>query len=160
MLDEYMAFCEKALLPREDRMPRKCCSSSSDPKSDRQRHVPARNATTDQFPVHRDEETSVVNMVGEDEDPTVKSTMTANAIDKGHDHLRPGEQYTIYHTRDILGSLPTDLELVVSRAAKWAGVDDDYVAAVVERLERRVLKWWDRQQRKERTERTTAPTSD
>ena len=91
------------------------------------------------------------NVVGEDEDPTVKSTMAANTIDKGHDHLRPGEQYTIYHTQDILGSLPTDLELVVSRAAKWAGVDDDYVAAVVERLERRVLKWWDRQQRKERT---------
>ena len=100
------------------------------------------------------------NVVGEDEDPTVKSTMTANAIDKDHAHLRPGEQYTIYHTQDILGSLPADLELVVERAAKWAGVDDDYVAAVVERLERRVLKWWDRQQRKERAERTTASTSD
>lgn len=28
MLDEYLAFCEKALLPREDRMPRECLSLS------------------------------------------------------------------------------------------------------------------------------------
>ena len=28
MMDAYMEFCEKALLPREDRMPRASCSQS------------------------------------------------------------------------------------------------------------------------------------
>ncbi len=81
-------------------------------------------------------------------------------IAEGVDQLQPGEEYTIYNTQDILGSLPTDLELVISRAAKWAGVEDNYVCGAVERFERRVLRWWDRQQRKERAERSIASASE
>ena len=86
--------------------------------------------------------------------------MPANMIAEGVDQLQPGEEYAIYNTQDILGSLPTDLELVISRAARWAGVEDNYVCGAVERLERRVHRWWDRQQRKERAERSMASASE
>ncbi|KAI1795209.1 hypothetical protein LXA43DRAFT_882600 [Ganoderma leucocontextum] len=141
MLDEYLAFCEKALLPREDRMP-------------------PRNAVTDQFPLGPDKETSGNDIENRDEDLVDRSDLSANMIAEGVDQLQPGEEYTIYNTQDILGSLPTDLELVISRAAKWAGVEDNYVSGAVERFERRVLRWWDRQQRKERAERSMASASD
>ncbi|EJF61215.1 hypothetical protein DICSQDRAFT_61315 [Dichomitus squalens LYAD-421 SS1] len=137
MLDEYLAFCEKALLPREDNMPRKCLVI---PSSEQQR-IKVRSST-------------------KRNDGSIPSNPTANAIDEGDNHLRPGEQYAIYSTQDLLGSFPADMELVFSRAAKWAGVDDNYVSGVVERFERRVLRWWDRQQRKERAERATASASD
>lgn len=82
--------------------------------------------------------------------------MDAASIDRGPDALRPGQHYHIYNTQDILGTVPEDLELVVARAAQWAGVDDDYVLGVVERFERRVVTWMERTRRKERNARTSA----
>lgn len=55
--------------------------------------------------------------------------------------LRPGESHKIYHARDILGSVSKEYELVVERAARWCGVGDEVIYAVVERLERRFLRW-------------------
>ena len=81
-------------------------------------------------------------------------------IAEGVDQPQPGEEYAIYNTQDILGSLPTDLELVISRAAKWAGVEDNYVCGAVERFERRLLRWWERQQRKERAGRSMGSASE
>ncbi|KAM5540486.1 hypothetical protein V8D89_005944 [Ganoderma adspersum] len=141
MLDLYLAFCEKALLPREDRMP-------------------PRNAATDQFPLDLDKGALGNVIENRDEDRVDKPDLPANMIAEGVDQLQPGEEYTIYNTQDILGSLPTDLEPVISRAARWAGVEDNYVCGAVERFERRVHRWWDRQQRKERAERSMASTSE
>lgn len=54
---------------------------------------------------------------------------------------RPGESYKIYHAQDILGSVSGEYELILERAARWCGVDDETIYAVVERFERRLLRW-------------------
>ncbi|RDX55592.1 hypothetical protein OH76DRAFT_1338779 [Lentinus brumalis] len=131
MLDEYLVFCEKALLPREDRLPRKSFSP------------PTPTGPSDQGQPTEEECFHGINMA-------------ANSINTKSDTLRPGEQYTIYNTQDILGSLPEDMDLVVARAARWAGVDDAYLCGVVERFERRVVRWWDTAKRREREKRAAA----
>ncbi|KAI0723281.1 hypothetical protein C8Q76DRAFT_615356 [Earliella scabrosa] len=139
MLDEYLLFCEKALLPREDRMP-------------------PRNATTDHFPLHRESGSDSPAMQHDASDKPVDpdwSTKPANTFDEESDTLKSGERYTIYNTQDILGSLPEDLDLVISRAARWAGVDEGYISGVVERFERRVVRWWDTARRKDRGKRVS-----
>ncbi|KAF9226549.1 hypothetical protein BS17DRAFT_794039 [Gyrodon lividus] len=54
----------------------------------------------------------------------------------------PGESYTIYHSQDILGNLSPELELLVQKSARWAGVDSDFLCGVVEGYERRLMRWW------------------
>lgn len=64
--------------------------------------------------------------------------------------LRPGESHKIYHSRDILGSVSKEYALVVERAARWCGVGDEVIYAVVERFERRSLRWKKRKDKLER----------
>ncbi|KAH7914201.1 hypothetical protein BJ138DRAFT_1144338 [Hygrophoropsis aurantiaca] len=66
--------------------------------------------------------------------------------------LRPGESYTIYNSRDILGNLPVEYELVIGRAGRWVGVSSDYLCGVVERYEQRLVRWWKGVRRREREE--------
>ncbi|KAH9938173.1 uncharacterized protein B0H18DRAFT_1080937 [Fomitopsis serialis] len=98
-LDNYLAFCEKALLPLEDR-------------------TVERNAATTFFPLS----------------------------------LEDKERQEKTHTPT---AEPTTLQATLLRAAHWCGVHDDYVAGVVERFERRLLRWWSR-----RTDREDAETDD
>ncbi|KAG0692073.1 hypothetical protein DFH29DRAFT_1085014 [Suillus ampliporus] len=63
--------------------------------------------------------------------------------------LQPGESYTIYHSRDVLGNLPEEQALIIIRSAKWVGVSDDYLCGVVERFERRLRRWYYREGRGE-----------
>jgi len=63
--------------------------------------------------------------------------------------LRPGESHKIYDSHDILGSVPENYALVIERAARWCCVGDEVIYAVVERFERRFLRW----KEKERLER-------
>ncbi|OBZ70088.1 hypothetical protein A0H81_09999 [Grifola frondosa] len=88
-------------------------------------------------------------------DQSKHTDMPANSVDASEEALHPGQCYVIYNTLDLLGSLPEEYELVISRAARWAGVDDDYVCGVVERFERRLVRWWDGVRRKERRENNT-----
>ena len=55
--------------------------------------------------------------------------------------LHPGEAYKICYAHDILGSVSEEYTLIVERAARWCGVEEETVYAVVERFERRFL-WW------------------
>lgn len=55
--------------------------------------------------------------------------------------LHPGESYKIYYAHDILGSVSDEHTLIVERAARWCGVEDEMIYAVAERFERRFL-WW------------------
>ena len=55
--------------------------------------------------------------------------------------LHPGESYKIHRAHDILGSVSEEYTLIVERAARWCGVEDETIYAVVERFERRFL-WW------------------
>lgn len=54
--------------------------------------------------------------------------------------LRVGDCYAIYHSRDVLGTIPEELELVLERGSSWAGIEVEYLSAVVEKYERRLLK--------------------
>ncbi|KAI0375615.1 hypothetical protein BV20DRAFT_933153 [Pilatotrama ljubarskyi] len=136
MLDEYLRFCEKALLPRKDRLP-------------------PRNVTTDHFPLPDEPSPALTEDRAHPAELAAQPTMHATAVDDKSDTLRPGQNYPIYNTQDILGTVPEDLELVVRRAARWAGVEEDYVLGVVERFERRVVRWMESVKRKERTERAS-----
>jgi RNA polymerase I-specific transcription initiation factor RRN7 len=66
--------------------------------------------------------------------------------------LQPGESYTIYHSRDVLGNLPEEQALIVTRSAKWVGVSEDYLCEVVERFERRLRRWYYKERRREKEE--------
>jgi hypothetical protein len=67
--------------------------------------------------------------------------------------LHPGESYKIYYAHDVLGSVSDEYALVVERAARWCGVEDEMIYAVVERFERRFL-WW--KKKKDKLERDLA----
>lgn len=56
--------------------------------------------------------------------------------------LKPGEKYTIYDAKDVLGTLPGDLKMIMERSAGWAGIGSDELCGVVEWYERRLLRWW------------------
>jgi RNA polymerase I-specific transcription initiation factor RRN7 len=56
--------------------------------------------------------------------------------------LRSGQSYRIYHSSDVSGILPEDYQLIIRRVSKWTGVDERYVCGVVERFERRLVRWW------------------
>lgn len=73
--------------------------------------------------------------------------MSATRLREGSSDLRPGQSFLIYNSQDILGALPADLEKIIQRASKWTGVDENYLCGVVERYERRLVRWW-RDQRK------------
>lgn len=64
--------------------------------------------------------------------------------------LQPGEAYTISHSRDVLGNLPEDQALIITRSAKWVGVSNDYLCGVVERFERRLRRWHYKERRREK----------
>ena len=65
--------------------------------------------------------------------------------------LHPGESHRVYCAHDILGSVPEEYALVVERAARWCGVEDEVIYAVVERFERRFL-WWKKKKDKHEKE--------
>lgn len=64
--------------------------------------------------------------------------------------LRPGESHKIYYARDILGSVSEEYGLVVERAARWCGVEDEVIYSVVERFERRFLRWKEKKDKLEK----------
>lgn len=68
------------------------------------------------------------------------------------DDLQPAESYIIFHSRDVLGNLPKEQALIITRSAKWVGVNDDYLCGVVERFERRLQRWYHKERRRERDE--------
>lgn len=61
---------------------------------------------------------------------------------------RPGQVYTIYNSQDVLGSIPDQYEVILSRAARHIGVGDDYLSGVTEKYERRLVRWWESEKRK------------
>lgn len=79
--------------------------------------------------------------------------LSATKINVGETNvLRPGESYTVNHSRDVLGNLPEDQALIITRSAKWVGVSDDYLSGVVERFERRLWRWYHKERRREKEE--------
>jgi len=61
--------------------------------------------------------------------------------------LRPCEDYTIWRSRDVLGTLAEELRTVTGRAAKCIRIGEDYLGGVVEYYERRIVRWWEEKRR-------------
>lgn len=61
-------------------------------------------------------------------------------MEEGTDRERrePGEAYRVYRSRDVLGILPEEMELVISYGARWTGVGQEAILAVIEAYERRL----------------------
>lgn len=115
-LDEYLDFCEKVLVG---------------PQDTEQRVLDHYFPLTNEGKQGAAEKTLLTNVL-----PSIKVNRDQPGI------LRPGESYTIYHSEDILGNLVPDLDVFIERASRWAGVSGDYLCGVVERYERRLVRWW------------------
>lgn len=70
-------------------------------------------------------------------------------MEDGTEELEPGEAYAVYRSRDVLGVLPEGMDVVISYAARWVGVDDETMLRVTEGYERRLWNWLGRQKRRE-----------
>ena len=65
---------------------------------------------------------------------------------EGAGTLKAGQGYRIYAARDVLGKAPEELETVIERSAQWVGVEEEYVWAVLEKFEKRLVHWWTRRE--------------
>ena len=53
----------------------------------------------------------------------------------------PGQGYAIYRSRDSLGTIPEEYQMVVSHGAELIGVDEEMLLKVSEFYERRLWNW-------------------
>ncbi|THH08639.1 hypothetical protein EW145_g2573 [Phellinidium pouzarii] len=138
MLDAYLEFYERALLERKEAV----------------RESADGGLVMEHFPLQEDTHTHAAERhVRFDADGGPRSVLPAVSIagdESKSNALRPGESYVIYSAQDTLGTLPGKYATVLSRAALWACVCEDDLAAVVERFERRVLRLWKRSKRERR----------
>ncbi|KAI6034341.1 hypothetical protein BKA83DRAFT_4188557 [Pisolithus microcarpus] len=118
-LDEYLDFCEKALLA---------------PQANGNRILDS------YFPLSNENATENHTVITNG--PMAKAGLPMQANEGKPDILQPGESYTIYHSGDVLGNVPSELDVIIQRACRWAGVSSDYICGVVERYERRLVRWW------------------
>ncbi|KAE9389637.1 hypothetical protein BT96DRAFT_866263, partial [Gymnopus androsaceus JB14] len=122
MLDGYLEFCERILL-RPGR---------TDNVLQGQKQMLA-----DYFPVNK---TFDSPRSGEFSPPLKLSRRPPNADDIGMTGLpRPGEKYSIYHSRDALGSVPDEYEMVIKRGSELVQIPPEYLHGLVEKYERRKL---------------------
>jgi len=132
MTDEYLDFCERALVRPKDEK------------------TAERNLLEDYFPITTGNSTSEENMAAALQDVPSHPKLPSNGLNKddAEDAVYPGQSYTIFSALDLLGTLPEEYELVVSRASRWAGVPGQYLSSVVENFERRVVRWWEGEKRR------------
>ncbi|KDQ64561.1 hypothetical protein JAAARDRAFT_52507 [Jaapia argillacea MUCL 33604] len=128
-LDAYLDFCDKALLGTRD--------FKQEP-----------SVLSHLFPLKRTNPEAPENPILKPQHPSLSASVPDNT--KNGDELRPGESYRIYNARDIFGTLPGEYETVVQRGGRWAGVSDECVNAIVERFERRLVRWWEGVKRQEK----------
>jgi len=73
---------------------------------------------------------------------SINRSLDANVMIDGTEHLRPGQAYPVYSSRDVLGTLPEGFEELLKHGASWIMVDEGFVCRVLEMFERRLLRWW------------------
>ncbi|KAL0949478.1 hypothetical protein HGRIS_009531 [Hohenbuehelia grisea] len=131
MLDEYLSFCERALLGHE-----------GDGK------IGGKSVLERFFPLEGDRMACDASR-GREAYP--QPDLHANLpVESPHAGLGPGDEYKIYQGRDVLGNIGDDLEVVVARASQWVGVSNNEMLGVVETYERRVVRWWTNAKRRSR----------
>ncbi|KAI5893499.1 uncharacterized protein SCHCODRAFT_01140856 [Schizophyllum commune H4-8] len=124
-VDAYLAFCEKALLgPRDEGTGR----------------------LAEFFPLEKREALSA----GKPDRRAEARVLHAGKVSHEGNGNRPGEHYPVFSARDVLGTLPQPLGLVVARGARWVGVPEAHVGGVVEKYERRFVRWWQTDRRRSR----------
>ncbi|KAG7096862.1 hypothetical protein E1B28_004270 [Marasmius oreades] len=123
-IDRYFSFCEHALLaPNVDRDGDKFLASY--------------------FPLTFEERQQQSLSLGTAEKREERQRLSATQIASEDDtRIRPGQSYVIYHARDSLGMMSEEMEIVTTRGARWVGVSEDLLCGVVERYERRLVRWW------------------
>lgn len=78
--------------------------------------------------------------VTREEDEVVREMEAASADETSV--LIPGAVVSMYRGVDVTGLMPADYDVVLSAAATWSGFAAADVAVVVERYERRLVRWW------------------
>jgi RNA polymerase I-specific transcription initiation factor RRN7 len=127
-MDEFLDFCERVLV------------KSQGGESDQQ-------ILDNYFPLSTDGGGAGMEVIAPH---SIVEGLSATKVNVGETNvLQPGESYTINHSRDVLGNLPEDQALIITRSAKWVGVSDDYLCRVVERFERRLRRWHYKERRRE-----------
>lgn len=121
MLDDYLLFCEKALLV---------------PGGDED------GTLRDYFPLEEGHGSRVTMEAGHDR--TRGALRAAVAVEEGFEVLRPGEEHGVWNSRDVLGTLPEEYRIVLDRGARWVGVEAEYLGGVIEQHERGAARWWKR----------------
>lgn len=110
--------------------------------------VTGNNPVDEYFPLHTRSSESQEEE-GPCNDPVVNTLPAARLAAEESMALRSGQSHVIYSTHDVLGILPGEFESVIERAARWAGVSSNDVCGVVERFERRTMRWWEKNRRRE-----------
>ncbi|KAJ4478198.1 hypothetical protein J3R30DRAFT_3289949 [Lentinula aciculospora] len=121
MLDEYLAFCEKILLrPGEDQW------------REHERMLAS------YFPPSLGPSIAKNPITGECS-PSASAPLRRGPPVQGPSNIfmTPGEKYTIFHSRDVFGSVPEEYGMLVKRGSNLVGIPEDYIDSLVEKYERR-----------------------
>lgn len=130
LLDDYLEFCECALLGTE--------SSSHD------------IIATNHFPVSNGSASRSQTLEAKPSWRAMPAGVLAdNAEAKS---LRPAEDFTIWNSRDVFGTLAEDYGTLLGRAAQCIRIGENSLGGVVELYERRFVRWWEEEKRREKGE--------
>ncbi|PFH52800.1 hypothetical protein AMATHDRAFT_73927 [Amanita thiersii Skay4041] len=121
-LDEYLTFCEKALLGAKD-------------------EDSGNGILSTLFPLQKTDTRTTLEGVNHNRKT---SPHQAPPIVGRETSLRPGAEYTIWSGRDVFGNVPEEYWEIIKKAARWTGVDEDYLCDVIDKYEGRLMSWWKR----------------
>ncbi|KAI0053573.1 hypothetical protein FA95DRAFT_1481367 [Auriscalpium vulgare] len=147
LLDEYVDFCEKALLGE-----RTAVSGEQGLLGDERLNaigVADARAKEEYFALERRERSAGGSAA---RGSIEERRLPAGTRQEGEAGLEPGSVYDIYNPEDRLGGLPDEYAVVSGRGAQWAGVGAEVLLRVSGRYERRLARWWQGVQRRERRE--------
>jgi len=145
-LDAYLSFCERALLPHSR-------TTEAQSKSVERVTVAEFPAGDNPRETARDSATSTARRAAY---PSLK----AGNGEESQKMRRPGEQYAIYSSQDILGTLPDEFAVVVEHAGRWVGVNCEELLSVVEKYERRLVRLWSESRQSEKDEHNDGDDDD
>ncbi|KAF8639808.1 hypothetical protein AX17_001067 [Amanita inopinata Kibby_2008] len=130
-IDDYLSFCERALLGVDQ-------------------GVDKDEILTAQFPLKDKIGTRGTGAVSRDKNHRGRASLPMQAMTgmDANESLRPGAGYAIWSGRDTFGAVPDDYWEIIKRACLWTGVDEEYICGAVEKCEGRLTRWWE-----ERSER-------
>ncbi|KAJ7590937.1 hypothetical protein C8J56DRAFT_1163014 [Mycena floridula] len=125
-IDDYLDFCERALLGPED--------------------LKDQQLIGNYFPLKLGDKSRAGQK--QEQQPRQLAGNFEQSSDEA-DLLRTGGSISIYNSRDVLGTLPEEMEKVLAFGAKWTGTEPEFLSGVVEAYEKRLTRWWKLKRRAE-----------